>query len=593
MDVMKLGRIFGGACAGAIGAVALSYTLSAAAGTVADAAMTGDRAAVLAMLKQGADVNAAQGDGVTALHWAARRGDAELASTLLVAGANAKAATRFGSYTPLHLAAERGSAPVVAALIKAGGDVNARTSTGTTPLMFAAAAGDVEAVKALVEGGADVNAKETEREQTPLIYAASANRVEVAKYLLSKGADKNAATKVVDLAALSRNGDNPDGRNLAAKPETRRTTATGAVEAPAQPAQRQTGTAQAAARPAAPRVRMPGVDRGYLINEQVGSTGGMTPLLYAARQGYTEMASTLLDAGVDVNQKKQGDDTSALLVATINGHFDLAKMLIDRGADVNAMAENGVTPLYATINLQWAPRAGYPQPRAHLNQKLGYLDFMKVLLEKGANPNTRVNRKVWYSNYNFDQSGVDEVGASAFWRAAYAADVDAMKLLVAHGADPNLPTTKPPERGEFGDVGRREVKDVSGLPPVPTGGPGVPPLLAAAGVGYGEGFAGNSHRFAPGGMLAGVKYLVEEMHADVNARDYDGNTALHHAAARGDLEMVKYLVEKGADPQIVNREGQTTVDMANGPVQRVQPWPEVIKFLEGLGVKNNHKCLSC
>jgi len=106
-------------------------------------------------------------------------------------------------------------------------------------------------------------------------------------------------------------------------------------------------------------------------------------------------------------------------------------------------------------------------------------------------------------------------------------------------------------------------------------------------------FAANAHRFAPAGMLAAVKYLVEELHADVNARDADGNTALHNAAARGDNEMIAYLVSKGADVLLVNRTGQTTVDMANGPVQRIQPYPDTIKLLEGLGAKNNHKCVSC
>jgi hypothetical protein len=241
----------------------------------------------------------------------------------------------------------------------------------------------------------------------------------------------------------------------------------------------------------------------------------------------------------------------------------------------------------------WAPRAGYPQPRAHVNQRLSYLDLMKRLLDASADPNQRVYRKVWYSNFNFDQSGIDEAGATPFWRAAYGADVDAMKLLVSYGADPTLPTMKPAERPETGDAGRRESRDVSGLRPIPTGGPGVPPLAAAAGAGYGEGFAGNSHRHAPGGMLAAVRYLVEELGADVNARDHEGNTAVHHAASRGDLEMIRYLVTKGADVTVVNREGQTTVDMANGPVQRVQPWPETIAFLESLGAKNNHRCLSC
>ena len=121
------------------------------------------------------------------------------------------------------------------------------------------------------------------------------------------------------------------------------------------------------------------------------------------------------------------------------------------------------------------------------------------------------------------------------------------------------------------------MQDVSGLPPVPVGGPGVPPLHAAAGVGYGEGFAGNSHRYAPAGLLAAVKYLVEETGADVNAVDHEGNTPLHHAAARGDNEMISTSVSKGADVRRVNREGQTTADMANGPVQRTQPFPEAIE----------------
>jgi ankyrin repeat protein len=529
--------------------------------------MRGARVDVLTLIKQGADVNAPQGDGVTALHWAARHGDADLVTALVAAGANARAGTQFGAYTPLHLAAERGSAPIVQALLAAGAVVDAKTATGATPLMFAAAAGDTATMAALFDKGADVNAAELDRLQTPLIFAAANNRAAAVTLLVARGANPNAATRLTDLAALSQNGQNPDGRNLAVKPENRR--------------------------PAPARNLVPGIERQHLFNEQVAWQGGMTPLLYAVRQGYAEVATALLDAGVAVNQLKGGDRASALLVATVNGHFDLASLLLDRGADPNLAAENGVAPLYAAINLMWAPRAGYPQPRAQMNQKLSYLDFMKRLLDAGADPNQRVNKKVWYTNFNFDQSGVDEVGATAFWRAAYGADVDAMKLLVSYGADPAIPTMKPAERPETGDAGRRETRDVSGLPPIPTGGPGVPPLLAAAGVGYGEGFAGNSHRHAPGGMLAAVTYLVEALHADVNARDEDGNTAVHHAASRGDTEMIRYLVSKGADVTLVNRAGQTTIDLANGPVQRVQPWPETIKYLESLGAKNNHKCVSC
>ncbi len=121
----------------------------------------------------------------------------------------------------------------------------------------------------------------------------------------------------------------------------------------------------------------------------------------------------------------------------------------------------------------------------------------------------------------------------------------------------------------------------------------MPPLLAASGVGYGEGFAANSHRYAPTGFLPAIKYLVEEMHADVNAIDHEGNTAVHHAASRGDTESILYLVSKGADVTRVNREGKTTVDLANGPVQRTQPYPETMAVLEKLGAKNNHKCVTC
>ena len=338
---------------------------------------------------------------------------------------------------------------------------------------------------------------------------------------------------------------------------------------------------------------MPGIDRQFQLNELVAGQGGFTPLLFAARDGFSESAVALLDAGADVNQVAESDKNSPLLAALINGHFDLARLLVERGADVNWAADNGATPLYAVLNVQWAPKALYPQPQAYRQQKLTYLDMMKVLLDKGADVNARLKKKVWYSGYSFDLSGVDEIGATPFWRAAYASDVDAMKLLASYGADPNVPTMKPAGRPRLGDGEQRETKEVSNLPPVPLGGPSVTPLQAAAGVGYGEGFAANAHRFAPAGMLAAVRYLVEEQGADVNAVDHEGMTALHHAAARGDNEMINYLVSKGANVKVVDREGRTTADMANGPVQRIQPFPETIKLLESLGAVNNHKCVSC
>ena len=165
-------------------------------------------------------------------------------------------------------------------------------------------------------------------------------------------------------------------------------------------------------------------------------------MLLAAREGHRESVEALLNVGADLNQVSAGDRTSPLLIATINGHFDLARFLLDKGADPTATAENGATALYAALNCEWAPKALYPQPRAQINQKTTYLDLMRALLDKGADPNIRLNKKIWYSGYSFDLSGVDETGATAFWRAAYASDVEAMKLLVAYGADPNIRTKR-------------------------------------------------------------------------------------------------------------------------------------------------------
>ncbi|HVG84380.1 MAG TPA: ankyrin repeat domain-containing protein [Vicinamibacterales bacterium] len=548
-------------------AVALGAAGAAAQTTsVIDAARKGDREAVRALLKQGADVSAAEGDGTTALHLAARAGDAELVQVLVYAGANLRATTRLGAYTPLMMAAQAGHSAAVAALIAGGADVNATSTTGTTPLMFAAQSGDTRTVTMLVEGGSEVNARETAMGQTPLMFAVAYNRVDVVRLLAARGADVQATSKVVDLTKLS-------------SPE----------EESSRPRRQEPGSGEGGQRP--PDVA--GVTRQYRYNELVGTSGGFAPLHFAARQGFVDVVTALVEAGADVNQVNPGDKSTPLVVATINGCFDIAKYLLEKGADPNLATENGVGPLYGTLNVQWAPKALYPQPQAYRQQQIGYLDYMKLLLDKGANPNTRLSRKVWYSGYNFDLAGVDEIGATPFWRAAYGGDVEAMKLLVTYGADPTIPTIKPAGRPRTGDGDRLNVQDVSGLPPVPVGGPAVTPLQAAAGVGYGEGFAANSHRYAPSGLLAAVRYLVEEAGADVNAADHEGNTALHHAAARGDVEMIKYLVSKGADVSRVNREGQTTADMANGPVQRTQPFPDALKLLESLGSKNNHKCVSC
>ncbi len=533
---------------------------------VADAAMRRDAASVRTLVRAGGDVNGAQGDGMTALHWAATYGDTDLAEVLLYAGANVKATSRLGRFTPLHVASQGGFAAVVKALLDRGADVNAATTTGATALMLAAQAGNGPTVAALLDAKGDVNAAEQANGQTPLMFAAAYDRAEVVALLLERGAKAGATSKVVDLAALTTS----DGEGR--PPDT--------AAPPARPA------------PGPRATDVAGATRPFRYNELIGSQGGLSALHFAARQGAAAAARALVAHGADVNGQSPGDQTTPLLIATLNGHFDLATYLLEHGANPNLTSRAGAAPLYATLNVQWAPKAAYPQPRSYLQQQTTYLDLMRALLDQGADPNARLSRKVWYSGYNFDQSGVDEVGATPFWRAAYASDVEAMRLLVARGADPQIPSVRPAERTRGLD-GVGEQRDTSGLPPVPVGGPGIPPLQAVAGVGYGKGFAGNSHVFAPTGMMPAVTYLVEEIGVDVNASDYEGNTVIHHAAARGDTEMIKYLVSKGADVTRVNRAGQTTIDLANGPVQRVQPFPDTIAYLASLGAKNNHKCVSC
>jgi len=558
--------------------------------------MRSERVTVRTLLKQGVDVNAAQGDGMTALHWAAMNEDVEMAEMLLYAGANVKAATRLGAYTPVLLASKSGNALMVEMLLKASAEANSTTTIGMTPLMLAAVSGSPDAVRVLLDHGVEVNATEV-KGRTALMFAAVNNRSKAIDVLMQHGADATLASNVVDVGAL-------ETAHEAARREREeeRKTAAGATKAQ--------GVAQNEGEKGGSNIVsklfgwLPGIGEKKeqqgrpgpvfyreTFGDLVGVQGGMTALLLAARQGHQQAVGSILDAGVDVNEVSAGDKTSPLLIATINGHFDVAKFLLDHGADPNLASEiNGATPLYGAVNVQWAPKAFYPQPRAHLQQKMSHLDLMQALLDAGADPNVRLTKKVWYSGYNRDKSSVNEQGATPFWRAAYAADIDAMRLLVAHGADPNISTKRPKPRRRTRD---QEKKDPSGLPPVPVGGPSVTPLQAAAGVGYGKGFSANSHRFAPGGQLLAVKYLVEEHGADVNAADHEGYRPIHCAAARGDNEMIFYLVSEGADVTVVSRRGQTTADMANGPAQRIQPFPETVALLMKLGSKNSNKCVSC
>jgi len=569
--------------------------LAAAADTrLADAAQNADRNAVRSLLAQKAEVNAAQGDGTTALHWAAFNDDLEMAKMLVGAGASVKAATRVGSITPLFMACKNGSAAMIELLLKAGADANATDEHGTTALMTAAASGSAAAVKMLVEHGADVNAREGAHGQTALMFAASLNRAAAIQALLEYRADPGVTTKAVKLAKPASRFDDgnlvPEAKEV--KPAAVNTEADKAsLDALAAAMGLKSAVYTAGGKPGegdlkdlvqkltakvdALEKRLPAAQKpdaagggnggnngnnsmfGIIRERGTLDMGGMTALLFAARDGQMDAARALLDGGADINQVSASEKTSPLVMAIMNGHFDVAKLLVDWGADPNLSNAQGLTALYATIDVEWAPKGWFPSPGT-AQEKVAYLDLMKILLEDGADPNAQLGKKLWFRSFG-DHSWVDTAGATAFWRAASSTDVAAMKLLVAHGANPDIPT--------FG---------------------GTTPLEAAAGIGWGYHYSMNAPDFT---WMDAVKYCIQ-LGADVNAVDARGYTALHGAAYIGNDELIRYLMNHGADIKAVAKDRNTVADMANGPTRFGIPHPETVALLEQLGSANSHNCRS-
>ncbi len=553
---------------------ALQSVAALAQSDVADAAMQGDNSAVSRLLQAGADVNAAQADGATALHWAAYHGDAALTATLLDAGANPGAANRNGS-TPMWLAANQGDATILATLLTGGADANELLPLGRRPLMLAARSGVADAVRVLLENDADVNAKETERGTNALMQAADQGHADVMAMLIERGADVAALSAPVmrdgRTAALGQSNDprnqvrrqvisvlceqeNPDFATIRelklargeAGPET---------NAEGQP----TTITDICPKPVS--------DEDFFnFNEGAAKEpdgGELTALVYAARSGVIDAARVLLDAGADVNQVTRYG-WSPLLAATQNRQYKMGLFLIEHGADVNIANKGGWTPLYLATDNRNLEGGDYPTPAPDMD----HLEYIRLLLDKGANPNAQLTEST-ETRTVFTNQWLDEDGATAFLRASQSGDIDLMRLLLEHGADPHIYTKL-----------------------------GITPLAVAAGIGWVEGV---TSEWSTEKTVEAVKLLLE-LGIDPNYQADTGRVALHGAAHKGATEVARVLVEGGARMDIrdfgnTDNRGSPElaahtwlpIDYADGlvrvGVQSAIPHPETAALLRGLMIE--------
>jgi ankyrin repeat protein len=498
--------------------------LVSAQSEVADAAMRGNAEEVRELISTGANVNAMQADGATALHWSAYHGDVALTELLLEAGANPDAANRNGS-TPLWLATERGDAAIVESLLEGGADPNELLPLGRRPLMLAARSGVIEAVQMLLEFGADPNLAEAERGTTALMQAADQGHADVVGLLIANGADYAAVS-----APLFRDG---------------RTAALGSSDDPRDAVRRQVvaiicdeespdlaalmklvreSTAQVwvdlleeNSAPTADDI-CANVRRGALSfvgngggfgngRERVPDGGELTALVYAARSGAIDAARVLLDAGADVNQTTRYGWTP-LLAATQNRNYQMGKFLLERGADVNIANRGGWTNLYLATDNRNVEGGDYPTREPDMD----HLEYIRILLDAGADVNARLTEST-ETRTVFTNQWLDEDGATAFLRASQSGDVPLMKLLLEYGADPMINTEL-----------------------------GVTPLAVAAGIGWVEGV---TTEWSTAQTVEAVKLLLE-LGIDPNYQADTGRTALHGAAHKGATEVARLLVEAGA-----------------------------------------------
>jgi ankyrin repeat protein len=492
-------------------ALALCLCASGANSPVADAAMKGDKAALRSLLEQKADVNAPQTDGATAIQWAAYRDDLAMAGLLISAGANVKLANREGA-TPLYLASIHGNPAMIDKLLNAGADPNERGPEGETPLMLASRAGNLDAIKVLLDHKADINGKDKIRGTTALMWASEQAHPAAVQLLIARGANVSVATEP----------DTRNSRNNLANTVTQRLNSSFGVVGQAR--------ARAGAAPSSP-VASAGPPKKTADGEAGGEDvfaffgpprkkdgGGLTPLVYAARENCLECAKILLDAGADVNQKTHYGWT-ALLTATQNRHYKLAMYLLDHGANPNLANNGGWTPLYLATDNRNIESGDYPVRAPDMD----HLDFIKLLIDKGANVNARIcgtestDKKCvgdsTETRNNFTMQWLFEDGATPFLRAAQSGDLPLMKLLLAHGADPKIFTAH-----------------------------NVTPLAVASGIGWVEGV---TFEWSEKDTVEAVKMCLD-LGIDPNVADDEGRTSLHGAAHKGRTEVIQLLVDRGA-----------------------------------------------
>jgi uncharacterized protein len=546
-----LNRLLPMAVAVLLGAAGSAAALDTAS-PIADAAMKGDNAAVKQLIDQRADVNAAQTDGATALHWAVYRGDVATATALLKAGAAVKQPNREG-VTPLSLACQGGDVELVRLLLDAGADPNETLPNGETALMMAARTGNPEPVSLLIERGANVNAAETLRGTTPLMWAAANEHPAAVKVLLEHGADAGAHSKVIPrgrrpyLAPTVQSRLNEfvqeigqAGRRVEGDSRLGDVPPDDPREAARLAAQRERALKQLAAAPGPAAIGgSDDVDEAVPLaaNRSPETWGGVTPLVFAARQGDLESVKLILEHGADINQQTEGGWT-ALLAAVQNRYYGLASFLLEHGADPKIQNKGGWSPLYIATDNRNIEGGDYPTRKPDFD----HLEIIKLLLDHGADVNARMHSST-ETRTIFTHQWLYEEGATPFLRAAQSSDLALMKLLLERGADPKLNTDD-----------------------------GTTPLMVASGIGWVEGV---TYEWSPAANVEAVNMLLD-LGVDANARNAEGRTALMGAAHKGRNDIVQLLVDRGADLAVRDIGSRDTIHKLSGVSWRA------IDYSEGL-----------